>query len=175
MGKGTNLLNIKCILGGLSDEIQIEDLLKYIPNGSVRLTNTSLDWSHLFDLENLDNFEASIIINSNSSQGVQLALHRNNNNENTYLVRVGANTDSLKRVVSLKNNGVDEQYEISGSYAANTNMVLKIKRENGVITGTIDGTSKTFVNPPTSLRYIGLESWFNIKTINFSDFKIREL
>lgn len=54
-------------------------------------------------------------------------------------------------------------------------MVLKIKRENGVITGTIDGTSKTFVNPPTSLRYIGLESWGNIKTINFSDFKIREL
>ena len=35
LGKGTNLLNIKCILGGLSDEIQIQDYEYYNPGNSV--------------------------------------------------------------------------------------------------------------------------------------------
>ena len=104
-----------------------------------------------------------------------MALHRNNSNENTYLVRVGANTEAYKRIVSIKSNGVDEQYEVDGRYSTNTNMNLVIKRQNGVISGTIDGTTKTFVNPPTNLRYIGLESWVNSKTINYTNFKVKLL
>lgn len=108
--------------------------------------------------------------------GLNIALHNENNNTNNNLIRLGFDGGKLTDIVNINNNSTTEYLPSPRTYGqANTDYPFTITRENGVITATINEWTATPSNQPSNLNYVGLESWNRTKTITLTDLVIKPL
>lgn len=173
-GVGDVEFEFKC--GLLTETYTVHDYWKYIASGSQTFSSTGLGFSNLVDLNDLTgDYEATVKLSSTQSKAFGIALHQANNADNTYLARVGFDSNPNAGITVITTSITESYNNTSKHSSANVPYDMSIKRENGVYTLTVDGHSHSLTSPPSNLRYLGLESWNVAKTISYTELKVKPL
>ncbi len=105
-----------------------------------------------------------------------ISVNTTNTNENKNLIRIGYDKENNADIIILQNGSVKEDHKnTSMHYRVNNDVLIRLTRVNGVYTGYVDNFSQTISNPPSNPRYVQLESWSTVKTLQYSDFKVKQL
>lgn len=160
----------------ISSEIYVEDCFFYRASGSKSFTS-SYNIENIVDINSLTgDYEISATLKSSAIRGFGIGLNTANTNENKNLLRLGYESGNNPYFTRMSSGSVAEEYKLSNTqYTANTDVLMKITKINGVYTGYIDTTNHTINNPPSNLRYVQLEGWNTSKTVTYTDFKVKSL
>ena len=160
----------------LTKTYTVHDYWKYIASGSKTVSTTSHTQFNIADLNDLTgNYEISVTMKSNATKSFGIALNNATATSNQNLFRIGVNSGGNVSIVRMGNGSVAEGYDSTTTYTANTDVVLKLTRVNGVYTAYIDSFSHSYSNAPSNPRYLQLESWTSSKTLTYTDFIVKPL
>lgn len=175
MGKGTNLLNIKCILGDLSDETQITDYYAYRETGSqVHNNGSTSSWYKLLNISNIGDFELTGEISATTNRGFGIALRETDDTVDEGYARVQVDGGGTTGIYH-KNDGTVIFAPNYRSYSSNTWRTFKFSYINGVLKITDNyNTDWTPSNPITPI-YLGIQCWNSNKTVNYRNLIVKKL
>lgn len=112
---------------------------------------------------------------SNATKGFGIVLNNATATSNQNLFRIGFGSNNNIGLVRMGNGSIAEVYDSRTTYTANTDVVLKLTRVNGVYTGYVDSFSHSYSNAPSNPRYLQVESWSTSKTLTYTDFIVKPL
>ena len=173
---GVGDVPVKAKVGSfLTKTFVVHDYFKYIASGSQVCSSTFTQFD-IADINSLTgDYEISVTMKSNATKGFGIALNNATATDNNNLFRVGFGGSNYLAVLRMGNGSIAEQYDESTTYTANTDVVLKLQRVNGVYTGYVDSFSHSYSNAPSNPRYLQLESWSTAKTLTYTDFIVKPL
>lgn len=175
LGKGVGDLYIKAECMLVSKTYEICDAIKYIDEVTKTHSSSSVGWYNLADLgANIGDCEISATLKSTNSAGIRLDLATSNQYENKNRIVLGTYTTSDKFISRYDATGTENYYRTEESYTANTDLSVKIVRQNGNLVCSIDNNNHTF-SDLSNLRYIGLTLWSSSKTVTVTDLKVKPL
>lgn len=168
-------LYIKSLCGLLTKTYEICDAIKYIDEVTKTHSSSSVEWYNLADLgTNIGDCEISATLKSTNANGFRLDFANSNQYENKHRIVLGTYNTGLKFISRYDVNGTENDYSTQVSYIANTDLSVKIIRQNGNLICSIDNINHTF-SDLSNLRYIGLTMWSSAKTVTVTDLKVKPL
>lgn len=174
--QNTESLYIKAKCGIIvSKTYEICDAIKYIDEVTKTHSSSSVEWYNLADLgTNIGDCEISATLKSTNANGFRLDFANSNQYENKHRIVLGTYNTGYKFISRYDVNGTENDYSTQVSYIANTDLSVKIIRQNGNLTCSIDNINHTF-SDLSNLRYIGLTLWSYAKTVTVTDLKVKPL
>ena len=160
----------------LTKTYTVHDYFKYIASGSKTFSTTSHTQFDIADLNDLTgDYEISVTLKSNATKAFGIALNNATATSNQNLLRIGINSSNYADIIRMSNGSIAEANTSQQTYSANTDVVLKLTRVNGVYTAYIDSYSRSYSNAPSNPRYLQVESWSTSKTLTYTDFIVKPL
>ena len=172
MGEGVGDLSIKASCRLVFKIFSIIDAWEYVSTAQWYCSSTTVTFKKLYDLSSsLTNYEVTAKLKSSAATAFALCLKRDNNQSNSYYVRLGADSSKLESAILLTSQTTQKG---STSYANDWHNI-RFKFEEGIITTYIDDIQYQSSNLGFTPNYISYLSWNSTKTIYLEDLIIKPL
>lgn len=160
----------------LQETYVLEDCLLYTSSVSNTFGST-FGFYNIYDLNGVDNYEITCKLSANKTKGLAVALHQNNNDTNSNIIRGGYEGGNINSIACLNPSySSTNEWTNSETYTTGSDRPILIRKDsNGIYVKVNDVNSHTITSYPSNLRYFGMESWNNSKTVTVKEIKIKAL